>query len=183
MPQGIGSAFFQVDEADDTSVLSVGPIVAANIEYSHSRVMYSMSEYSRFLLGVKRRSIEGMQPEESQRAETVISLMEKHVIAIAESIHDPSLLRHVLVHADPHGHNILVGDNGDITGIVDWEFNYILPAILAVDYPLWLSSAGRLDPRFASDFQLWEESPPERQRLCHFFETVSFLILGSNRSF
>lgn len=155
------------------SALTVGPLIAANPDYSSTEVIDSLSAYVRFLFSVKRETIKKMKPEDIQRAEATLSSVERKVISMTEAISDVSLLRCVLTHADPHGYNILVDDDGNITGVIDWEFNYIQPAILAIEYPLWLSTEGRLDPRFASDSQWWEECPSERRRLCTLFEQVS----------
>ncbi|KAF8966727.1 kinase-like domain-containing protein [Flammula alnicola] len=165
VPQHIGSASF-----DEGNGMSVGPLLAANPSYSIPKVIDDISDYFYFLFTVKRQTVETMKPEDKQRAEATLSYVETKTQSILRTISDPSCLRCVLTHADPHGYNILVNDDGDITAVLDWEINYIQPAILGVDYPLWLSTQGRLDPRFASDSQWWEESPAERERLCTLFE-------------
>ncbi|KAF8900267.1 kinase-like domain-containing protein [Gymnopilus junonius] len=167
-PHGIGSASF--DDVSGSNTLAVGPLLAANPSYSTPKVIDTISGYVGFLFSVKREAIKEMKPEDIQRAESTLSFIERKVTSVTQTISDSTLLRCVLTHADPHGYNILVDDDGNITGLLDWEFNYIQPAILAIDYPLWLSNEGRLDPRFASDSQWWEESPSERQRLCTLFE-------------
>ena len=85
-----------------------------------------------------------------------------------------SLLRCVLVHDDLNSMNILVDKGGRITGIIDWEYQTLQPAVLAVDYPPWLSYDGCCDPRFADPKQtFWLDSPKESKRLCDLYLQIS----------
>lgn len=161
--------------------MGVGPLLVSNTSYSVPKVLDDISEYVDFLFTVKRRMIEEMKPEDKQRAETTLSSLETKTRSMIQTISDPgSCLRCVLTHADLHGYNILVNDNGDITAVLDWEINRIQPAILGVDYPLWLSTQGVLDPRFSADSWWWEESPTERERFCSTFEEVRHSIDSRN---
>jgi len=170
VPQRIGSA--SVETKNGTRVMNIGPRIAPNPFYSSHRVFNDVLEYVSFLTTVKRQSVADMKPEEQQRAEETLSSVETKTISLLRSLSDPSLFRCVLTHADLHSNNILVDSCGHITAVLDWEVNYILPAILGAEYPIWLSDQGTMDPRFASDTYWWEESPEERQRLCAQFETV-----------
>jgi hypothetical protein len=77
-----------------------------------------------------------------------------------------ALFRCVLVHRDLNDMNILVDKNGSITGVVDWEYQGLHPAVLAASYPPWLSYDGCDDPRFANPKQtFWLDSPKESKRL------------------
>jgi hypothetical protein len=111
-----------------------------------------------------------MAPDAQQRAEETLSYVECKIISVIKSLDDPSLLRCVLTHADFHGSNILVNNSANITAALDWEINYIQPAIFSTDYPVWLSDDGVRDPRFASINYWWDESPEERERLRTQFE-------------
>jgi Ser/Thr protein kinase RdoA (MazF antagonist) len=161
--------------------MGVGPLLASNTSYSAPKVLDDISEYIDFLFTVKRQLIAEMKPEDQQRAETTSASLETKTRSMIQAIRDPGLcLRCVLTHADLHGYNILVNDDGDITAVLDWEINRIQPAILGVDYPVWLSSQGIHDPRFAKNTWWWEESPAERERFCNIFEKVRDPIDSDN---
>jgi hypothetical protein len=177
VPQKIGSASF------DTSggVMTVGPLIAANPSRSGSKVIYNnIFEYFKFLVTVKRQDICSMKAEDQPRAEEILSFVNDKALDLLQSISisitdddPPVLLRCVLTHADLHNANILAADDGRITAVLDWELNFIQPAILAVDYPRWLSYHGPDDPRFADNNTWWEDSPDESKRFRAQFEKVS----------
>ncbi|KAH6903396.1 phosphotransferase enzyme family-domain-containing protein [Coprinopsis sp. MPI-PUGE-AT-0042] len=74
----------------------------------------------------------------------------------------PHLWRPVLSHDDLRSTNILVEpSSGSVTGIIDWEYHSVLPAVLVAEYPEWLSYAGQNDPRFASSWVLWHGDAEE----------------------
>lgn len=168
VPQDIGSASF-----DTSSVMTVGPLIAANPPQSSSKVFNDIFEYFHFLVTLKKRVICLMKVEDQPRAEEILSFVNAKALDLLQGITDPSFLRCVLTHADLHNHNILVTNDGRITAVLDWELNRIQPAILGVDYPLWLSDQGPDDPRFASDNTWWEDSPADRKRIRAQFEKVS----------
>ena len=114
-----------------------------------------------------------MKVEDQPRAEEILSLVNAKALDLLQGITDPSLLRCVLTHADFHNRNILAMDDGHITAVIDWELNRIQPAILGVEYPLWLDDQGPDDPRFADDYTWWEDSPAETKRIRAQFEKVS----------
>lgn len=172
VPQLIGSAL--CDLVDGTPVLSVGPRIGPSPICSSSDTFDDASELFRFLISVKRKSIEPMSPSDQVRAEQVLSAIESRVGSLLQRLSDPVLSRCVLTHADLHSYNILADEKGMITAILDWEINYIQPAIIGVGYPEWLSDDGPSDPDFASAHYWWDESPNERRRLRAYFEQVSF---------
>jgi len=87
-------------------------------------------------------------------------------LLLSDARANPALLRCVLVHGDLNERNILVDKDGRITGVVDWEYQILEPAVLAAEYPPWLSYDGCCDPSFADHAQmLWLESPMESERL------------------
>ena len=85
----------------------------------------------------------------------------------------PSLFRCVLVHRDLNEANILVNKDGSVTGVIDWEYQALHPAVLAASYPPWLSYNGCDDPRFSIPEQrFWLDSPKESKRLCDLYLKV-----------
>lgn len=170
VPQRIGSAL--VETVNGTRIINVGPRIGPNPTYSSPKVFENVFEYLQFLVASKREAVKQMKLEDQQRAEETLSSLEAKAISLL-CLSDHSLLRCVLTHADLHNYNILANGDGNITAVIDWEINYIQPAILGVDYPLWLSDQGVHDPRFACDNYWWEEGPAEIQRLCAQFEAVT----------
>ncbi|KAH6901024.1 phosphotransferase enzyme family-domain-containing protein [Coprinopsis sp. MPI-PUGE-AT-0042] len=74
----------------------------------------------------------------------------------------PHLWRPVLSHDDLRSTNILVDpSSGAVTGIIDWEYHSVLPAVLVAEYPEWLSYTGQNNPRFASSWTLWHGDAEE----------------------
>ena len=85
----------------------------------------------------------------------------------------PSLFRCVLVHRDLNETNILVDKDGSVTGVIDWEYQALHPAVLAASYPPWLSYDGCDDPRFViPEETVWLDSPKESKRLCDLYLKV-----------
>ena len=167
VPQGIGSVSFETD-----SVMNIGPLIAVNPLHSSSKIFNNVFEYFHFLITLKRQVVCSMNPEDRPRAEENLCSVEAKGLSLLRGVTDPSLLRCVLSHADLHNHNILAMNDGSITEILDWEINCIQPAILGVEYPLWLADQGPDDPRFADDNTWWEDSPDKRQRIHAQFEQV-----------
>ena len=85
----------------------------------------------------------------------------------------PTLLRCVLVHRDLNDMNILVDKNGSITGVVDWEYQALQPAVLTASYPPWLSYDGCNGPHLANKQTFWLENPKESKRLRDLYLKVS----------
>ncbi|KAJ2964540.1 hypothetical protein NUW54_g14232 [Trametes sanguinea] len=44
--------------------------------------------------------------------------------------------------------NVLMDGEGNVTGVIDWEYQAVLPAVLAVEYPRCIRYDGEWDPRF-----------------------------------
>jgi hypothetical protein len=70
--------------------------------------------------------------------------------------------------------NILIDKDGHITGVVDWEYQTLQPAVLAATYPPWLSYDGSCDPRFSNPQEtFWLDSADESKRLRDLYLQVS----------
>ncbi|KAF8888169.1 hypothetical protein CPB84DRAFT_1786367 [Gymnopilus junonius] len=169
-PQRIGSV--STNAVEGSSILSVGPRIAPRASCSSPNTFDDVFELFNFLVVVKRQTVEEMKPDDQERAKQVLSAIESKALSLLRGINDPLLLQCVLTHADLHNYNILVDDHGTITAVLDWEINYIQPAILCADYPAWLSDEGPNDPDFAFRNYWWDESPTERRRLRSQFEEM-----------
>ena len=168
VPQKIGS----LAPGLSLSNPSVMPKLAPQHSVSATKVFCDIKEFFDFLFAVKRRSkFIGEDSASRERAMTVLNTLEAHIRSLLLTIAAP-LLRCTFVHDDLNYANILIDESGRITGVVDWEFHSLQPAILAADYPLWLDYKGCEDPRFAPDGTCWLESREESDRLCAIFEEV-----------
>ena len=84
--QRIGSA--SIDTIGD---INVGPIIAANVKHSSSRVFDTIFEYFDFLFKLKRETVDSMNPEDQQRAKDNLSFVETNVLPLLKNVTDPSL--------------------------------------------------------------------------------------------
>ncbi|GLB42982.1 hypothetical protein LshimejAT787_1204310 [Lyophyllum shimeji] len=161
VPQSIGT--FAPDIS--TGSLDVVPRIGVQT-FRARRVFDDIQQYIDFLLEMKRNSpvIGG---DDGGHIEELRGHLDRVLADLFSKTSDcTSLLRCVLAHGDLNERNILVDKSGNITGIVDWEYQVLHPAVLAADYPPWLSYDGCCDPRFADPKQmLWLDSPDESRRL------------------
>jgi len=141
----------------------VTPMIA--VHFRAIRVFEDIRQYLDFLFEMKKNSpligVDGVGhiDELKQHTEGVLT-------DLLSNPNAPTLLRCVLVHRDLNDMNILVDKNGSITGVVDWEYQVLHPAVLAASYPPWLSYDGCNDPRFVNPKQnFWLDSPKESERL------------------
>lgn len=98
---------------------------------------------------------------------------------ISESIiaYDATFLKSVPSHEDFGAQNVLINDDGLITGVIDWEFHMVKPAVLAATYASWIRYDGIVDPRFVdkeSRFSslLWITSPVDVRKLRQEYDAV-----------
>ncbi|MFD3404436.1 phosphotransferase enzyme family protein [Kribbella sp. NPDC058693] len=57
-------------------------------------------------------------------------------------------VRDVLCHTDFHGLNVLIGDDGEVAAILDWENAVIGPR----EYDVWVAADGRRIPEFLDEY-------------------------------
>jgi hypothetical protein len=87
----------------------------------------------------------------------------------ARQLMQPYFRRSALRHEDPVINNYLVDTHtGNITGIVDWEYHSVVPAVLAADYPSWVIYSG-----VAEYNGLWFERREEAEYYRDVFEQVA----------
>ena len=142
-----------------------------------SRVFDNIQQYLAFLFEMKKNSpvIGG---DDGSHIDELKGHVDGILAEILSKMPTSRLFRCVLVHDDLHEMNILVDKGGRITGVIDWEYQTLQPAILAADYPQWLSYDACCDPRFADPKQtFWLESPKESKRLRDVYLQVSKLSM------
>ncbi|KAG6901273.1 hypothetical protein C0995_014325 [Termitomyces sp. Mi166 len=165
VPQKIGTFVPGISSASSDDVV---PAITHSFVFL-LRAFDDIRDYFDFLLEMKKHSVTIGGDDGGHLDELRV-----HMSALLDdltsrrSVH--SLLRCVLAHEDLNDMNILVDERGSITGVIDWEYQLIKPAILAAEYPPWLCSDACLDPRFADHvFTLWLESPEESERLRNLY--------------
>ncbi len=133
-------------------------------------------EYFTWLIEVKISSPTiGTTKPDFDAAQLTLKRLEER---ISESIiaYDATLLRSVPSHEDFGAQNVFINDDGLITGVIDWEFHMVKPAVLAATYPSWIRYDGTVDPRFVdkeSQFSsIWITSPVDARNLRQEYDAV-----------
>ncbi|KAI9069802.1 kinase-like protein [Trametes sanguinea] len=157
MPQGVGTAQFEGGR------LSLVPRVAIDPFHSASRVFGTLEEYVADLIEKVSSSPPTGGPDDDARSR-VLARLDAELPAIYARISKPSHRRSVLHHGDPSPMNVLMDGEGNVTGVIDWEYQAVLPAVLAVEYPQYIRYDGKWDPRFphkAATVESWWLSSAE----------------------
>jgi hypothetical protein len=146
---------------------SVDVTLMISVHFRAIRVFEDIQQYLDFLFEMKKNSPligvdNGGHIDELKRHTECV------LIDLLSNLNAPTLLRCVLVH------RYLVDKNGSITGVVDWEYRVLHPAVFAASYPPWLSYDSCSDPRFVNPKQtFWLDSPKESKRLRDLYLKVS----------
>ena len=168
VPQKIGTLVPRVSSES----LDVIPRIGLQ-KFRATRVFEDIRQYLDFLFEMKKNSpvISG---DDGGHVNELRRYVDKILTELLSEAATSTLLRCVLVHEDLNDMNILVDKSGRITGIIDWEFQTLQPAVLAAHYPPWLSYEGCSDPRFANPKEtFWLDSVKESKRLCDLYLQVS----------
>lgn len=128
-----------------------------------------MIEYFKWLINLKTQSSTiGKELADVEAATNVLQQLDLCLSSVFSQF-DPNILRSVPWHEDLHAHNVLIDDTGHITGIIDWEYHMVKPAVLVAAYPSWISYSGIFNPHFTQkDGQFgsfWFASPAEAEQL------------------
>jgi hypothetical protein len=169
-PQIIGSLEEYVPDATLADRVRVGCCIG--MEGSNSPSTFtSLKEYFVWLMASKKCIMDSSSWSDDDRAhaERFWAELETRVNKDISDL-EPALLRVVPVHEDLVGHNVVIDSStGEITGVFDWEFHGLLPAVLAATYPAWIQYSGASDPRFTVDAEgfssLWCTSRENAQLL------------------
>ncbi|KAF5310789.1 hypothetical protein D9619_007999 [Psilocybe cf. subviscida] len=176
VPQKIGSILASDDNSQPHDMKP-----PYHVSFSAPHTFDDIMEYVDYLIDARKSAMTTLGGDNGHLDE-----LHGHIRAIyadvkSENPDMSALLRCAFVHADlVNPQNVLVTPEGDISGIIDWEFHLIHPAILAVEYPAWLLYDGIFDPRSAKvDLTIWLDSPEESARLRVLYkENVKGLDVG-----
>ncbi|KAI0364385.1 hypothetical protein BV20DRAFT_956341 [Pilatotrama ljubarskyi] len=133
----------------------------------------TLEGYIASLLDKKRRTLASeTDPSEDAKANATRTLnrIAAELSSICSRLTSPAHRRCVLRHDDLGATNVLMGPDGDITGVVDWDFQSVVPAVLAVEYPQWIRYDGTFSPKYmaapAGGMEVWWfVSPQDAARL------------------
>ncbi|KAG6855972.1 hypothetical protein H0H87_008870 [Tephrocybe sp. NHM501043] len=172
VPQSIGSLFVPAKSSGELGLTLVPRIGVQS--HQPMKVFDCVRDYFDFLLEAKKCS-------GSALGGAHIDALGVHIHALLGKLESKdtarSLLRCVLSHEDLNEQNILLDEQGHITGVVDWEYQLIKPAFLAAEYPPWLSYDACVDPRFADTYYtVWLEGPEESRRLRELYSQVRLTL-------
>ena len=177
-PKGIGSVSYFKSPADIQSGEPIlGPYILPSGLHTPSTVFQSIDEYLKWLISVKKTSA-GMGTAKSELDEARVTL-ERLENLISESVSgydDAAFQRSVPSHQDFSEQNVFINGEGLITGVIDWEFHMVKPAVLAAAYPAWIRYDGTADPRFVNKkgqfTSFWMVSPADAERLRLEYDAV-----------
>ncbi|KAI0672596.1 kinase-like domain-containing protein [Trametes maxima] len=166
VPQRIGTLRCEDESIDVCPFLSLG---SPNI----------LEDYIASLLDKRRHSLDNISSEERDAGLRVIARLDAELPAIFARLATPLYRRCVLKHDDLSPANILMDTAGNITGVIDWEFQAVLPAALAVDYPQWIRYDGTSSPEYYTPVEgstlemWWFVSPQDAVRLRESYAEIA----------
>jgi Phosphotransferase enzyme family len=176
-PNGIGSLSSFKSTADTRSAEPIlGPYILPSGLHTPSTVFQSIEEYFKWLISVKKTlaGVGTTKPDLDEARATLERL--ENLISESVSGYDAAFLRGVPSHQDFCGQNVFINDEGFITGVIDWEFHMVKPAVLAAAYPDWIRYDGTADPRFVNKkgqfSSFWMASPVDAKRLRREYDAV-----------
>lgn len=169
VPQAIGTVTFR------NGVAETIPLIVAEPAITPERVFATLEEYLYSLVDVLRHSDRiGSDPASKANANEVLDRLTQELSGILGKLSGAVYRRCVLSHDDLRETNVLVDEQGHLTGIVDWEFHSTKPIVLAARYPVWVQYSGIHDPRFANEYACWVSSPEDAARLKALYSQVSY---------
>ncbi|KAH9859111.1 kinase-like domain-containing protein [Lenzites betulinus] len=163
VPQRIGSPQCSAEGTQ----MEVIPLIAVSPTNNATQLFDTLEDWLAALVAARARSDAiGTDPAERREGERVLARLAAEFSAMCARLARPALRRCVLVHDDLNHSNILVDAGGDITGIIDWEYASIRPAVMAADYPDFLRYDGVADPALESNKNsFWLASPQDAATL------------------
>ncbi|KAF8884267.1 kinase-like domain-containing protein [Gymnopilus junonius] len=171
-PEGIGSIAPYLPSAAWPP--SLGPLVLPRVE-SPPQELHSITEYFSWLIEAKLRSLDIRDGDTETDHDEAKSTLKNLEVLISKTISnfDAALLKSVLCHEDLTPHNILINNEGNVTGIIDWEFHTVKPAVLAAGYPSWIAT---IDPSTVDRESQWTPfafvSASESERLYQVYDEI-----------
>lgn len=133
-PQKIGS----VTAGTTLGEIRIRPLIGLQARLSAQTVFETPEEYICFLADCKRVSWSiGSDQADIDKARVVIDQLETIILQLLFEMPQPWMRRCMFCHTDPNPCNFLVDDGGRLTGVVDWEFQAVLPVVLCTEFPEW----------------------------------------------
>ena len=170
VPQLIGTTIIRND------VIDIVPLIPVFSAFKSARVFDTLEEYMLFLVQAKRESdYVGSDDDCRAQANEVLDRLLEVLPPVLERLSSTVYRRCVLSHDDLNETNVLVDSDGDVTGIIDWEYHSTRPVVLAAEYPRFLRYDGIYDPRFTlqPDQRWWIVSPDDAMKLRGIYAEVS----------
>ncbi|KJA21256.1 hypothetical protein HYPSUDRAFT_42404 [Hypholoma sublateritium FD-334 SS-4] len=128
VPRRIGTLI----PATPSKSLDVIPMIGVN--FHANEVFEDIRQYLAFLFAMKKSS-PLIGADDGGHLSELRHHTEGLLAELLSNVTSSTLLRCVLVHRDLNDTNILVDQNGHITGVIDWEYQVLHPVVLAADYP------------------------------------------------
>ncbi|KAI0370829.1 hypothetical protein BV20DRAFT_994726 [Pilatotrama ljubarskyi] len=169
VPQRIGTLCVH----EPGGLLDIVPWQAIGSERSAARVYDTLEQFVDGLIESRRQSGDiGTDEAARLRGEEVLARLAEKLSPICKRLSRPSLRRCVLVHDDLNQTNILSNESGEITGVIDWEYQSVRPAVLAAKYPGCIRYDGINDPQYASGDEWWTVSPGDARKLRELYAQI-----------
>ncbi|KAI0672593.1 hypothetical protein C8Q78DRAFT_990976 [Trametes maxima] len=139
------------------------------------KVFHTLEEYVSYLLDDQQYYLEKQADATTRTLGTaLLTRIKAELPALYASLaRSPQVHRRcVLMHDDPTPMNFLMdATSGRLTGVVDWEYQSVLPAVLAVGYPFCIRYDGARGPEYPPPSssqglkQHWCVSPEDAETL------------------
>lgn len=147
---------------------------------SHTTIYRTVEEYIDGLIDATFKKLIQINTSESTQDKPPISrahlerlgrLLRTELSSLPKNLE--YMWRPVLRHDDAREANVLLDpESGRVTGIIDWEFHSVQPAVLAVHYPPFLNFDGPDDPRFAPPGTYWMADFDELRQSRKLYEQI-----------
>lgn len=180
VPQRIGSLRCTAE-----GIPEVIPQQTINPQYAAPQVFDTLEAYIDFLISRQLRSEDiGADDVSRRRRETILTRFATELSRILARLSRPAHRRCVLSHDDLNHTNVLVDEagGGGVSGVIDWEHQSTLPAVLAAQYPPYIRSGDSQIP--AGDPEKWIEDSgmisPEGFSLTSLEDEASLLEFYAN---
>lgn len=173
VPQRIGSPKCSPD-GTRIEVVPMSTIPVRGNGATVSQVFDTLEDWLAALVAARARAPSiGSDAESRLHGERVLARLATEFSALCARLARPALRRCVLAHDDLNHTNILVGAGGALTGLIDWEYASIRPAVMAAHYPCFLRYDGTADPEHEINKNTyWMASPQDAARLRELYREV-----------
>ena len=154
--------------------MDVVPKVALAPAKSSSGVYDSLEAYVNSQIEMTRRSLEGQDEVTLTQGMRVLDRIVEMLPSVFSRLSRPAHRRCMLMHDDLSPMNVLMDAEGNVTGVLDWEYQSIMPAVLAVEYPTCIRYDGMHDPKYTKNLEetWWLVGPEDSAKLREVYAEV-----------